>query len=117
MEAGMNWFTTPLGAGGAHRVTVPGCRKVLVIVPTVVAGTRLLDLLPLLDGDFRVQTYFTQPEPDVGTAQFLSAVGGLVIPWEMAVQHEFDLVLAASYRFVDRARSEERRVGKECRSR
>ena len=45
----MNWFTTPLGAGGARRVTVPGCRKVLVIVPSVVAGTRLLDLLPVLD--------------------------------------------------------------------
>lgn len=99
----MNWFTTPLGAGGARRVTVPGCRKVLVIVPSVVAGTRLLDLLPLLDSDFRVQVYFTQPEPCGHTARFLSAVGGLVIPWEMVVQHEFDLVLAASYRFVDRA--------------
>lgn len=99
----MNWFTTPLGAGGAHRVTVPGCRKVLVIVPSVVAGTRLLDLLPLLDGDFRVQTYFTQPEPDEHTARFIRAVGGLVVPWEMALQHEFDLVLAASYRFLERA--------------
>lgn len=99
----MNWFTTPLGAGGAHRVTVPGCRKVLVIVPSVVAGTRLLDLLPLLDSDFRVQTFFTQPEPCGATAAFIGAAGGLVIPWEMAVQHEFDLVLAASYRFIDRA--------------
>ncbi|MDX8053519.1 hypothetical protein SK571_29460 [Lentzea sp. BCCO 10_0798] len=99
----MNWFTTPLGAGGAHRVTVPGCRKVLVIVPSVVAGTRLLDLLPLLDSDFRVQTYFTLPEPDAATARFVSAAGGLVIGWEMALQHEFDLVLAASYRFIDRA--------------
>ncbi|SMC71090.1 hypothetical protein [Lentzea albidocapillata] len=99
----MNWFTTPLGAGGAHRVTVPGCRKVLVIVPSVVAGTRLFDLLPLLDSDFRVQTYFTLPEPDAATARFVSAAGGLVIGWEMALQHEFDLVLAASYRFIDRA--------------
>ena len=99
----MNWFTTPLGAGGARRVTVPGCRKVLVIVPSVVAGTRLLDLLPLLDSDFRVQTYFTQPEPCGSTARFIDSVGGLVIPWEMALQHEFDLVLAASYRFIDRA--------------
>ncbi|MFJ8963870.1 hypothetical protein ACIRG5_31225 [Lentzea sp. NPDC102401] len=99
----MNWFTTPLGVGGAHRVTVPGCRKVLVIVPSVVAGARLLDLLPLLDSDFRVQTYFTLPEQDEATARFAREVGGLVIPWEMAAQHEFDLVLAASYRFIDRA--------------
>ncbi|GGU51184.1 hypothetical protein [Lentzea flava] len=99
----MNWFTTPLGAGGVHRATVPGCRKVLVIVPSVVAGTRLLDLLPLLDSDFRIQVYFTLPEPCGSTTRFLSAIGGLVIPWEMALQHEFDLVLAASYRFIDRA--------------
>lgn len=99
----MNWFTTPLGAGGAHRVTVPGCRKVLVIVPSVVAGTRLLDLLPLLDSDFRVQVYFTLPEPCGHTAKFLTSIGALVVPWEMASQHEFDLVLAASYRRVDRA--------------
>jgi hypothetical protein len=99
----MNWFTTPLGAGGVHRVTVPGCRKVLVIIPSVVAGTRLLDLLPLLDSDFRVQVYFTQPDPCGSTARFLTAVGALVIPWEMASQHEFDLVLAASFRYVDRA--------------
>jgi hypothetical protein len=99
----MNWFTTPLGAGGSHRVTVPGCRKVLVIVPSVVAGTRLLDLLPLLDSDFRVQVYFTQPEPCGHTARFLAAIGALVVPWEMASQHEFDLVLAASYRSIDRA--------------
>ncbi|WP_394615828.1 hypothetical protein JNUCC0626_39850 [Lentzea sp. JNUCC 0626] len=99
----MNWLTTPLGAGGEHRVTVPGCRKVLVIVPSVVAGTRLLDLLPLLDSDFRVQTYFTLPEPDADTLRFVTSAGGLVIPWEMALQHRFDLVLAASYRFIDRA--------------
>jgi hypothetical protein len=99
----MNWFTTPLGAGGAHRVTVPGCRKVLVIVPSVVACTRLLDLLPLLDSDFRVQVYFTQPEPCGHTAKLLTAIGALVVPWEMALQHEFDLVLAASYRGIDRA--------------
>ncbi|KOV84026.1 hypothetical protein [Nocardia sp. NRRL S-836] len=99
----MNWFTTPLGTGGAHRVTVPGCRRVLVIVPSVVAGTRLLDLLPLLEADHRLQTYFTLPEPCGATTAFVDAIGGLVIPWELALQHEFDLVLAASYRFVDRA--------------
>ncbi|MET9632702.1 hypothetical protein ABZX92_35135, partial [Lentzea sp. NPDC006480] len=102
-EAGMNWSTTPLGAGGAHRVTVPGCRRVLVIVPSIVAGTRLLDLLPLLNADYRVQTFFTQPELCNHTEVFIKTIGGLTIPWEQALQHEFDLVLAASYRFIDRA--------------
>lgn len=77
--------------------------KVLVIVPSVAAGTRLLDVLTLLDADYRVQVYFTQPEPCGHTDTFIRAIGGLDIPWEQALRQEFDLVLAASYRFVDRA--------------
>lgn len=96
------WHSSPLGTGGAHRITVPGCRRVLVIVPHVVAATRLLDLLPLLDGDHRVQVFFTQPDPCSTTSEFVRAIGGLDIPWEQALQHEFDLVLAASYRHIDR---------------
>ncbi|TWP54359.1 hypothetical protein FKR81_02085 [Lentzea tibetensis] len=95
------WFSSPLGVGGARRVTVPGCHRVLVVVPHVVAATRLLDLLPLLDGDHRLQIYFTQPEPCVTTAEFISSIGGLAVPWHQALQHDFDLVLAASYRCIE----------------
>ncbi|WP_232836924.1 hypothetical protein [Lentzea terrae] len=72
-------------------------------MPSVVAGTRLLDLLPLLNADYRVQVFFTRPEPSLHTEMFIRMIGGLDIPWEQALQHEFDLVLAASYRFIDQA--------------
>ncbi|WP_245617403.1 hypothetical protein [Amycolatopsis taiwanensis] len=39
-----------------------------------------------------------------GTTEFATSSGGLVIPWHQAVNHEFDLVLAASYAELDRIR-------------
>ncbi|MBC7272126.1 MAG: hypothetical protein H5T76_26030 [Streptomyces sp.] len=74
-------------------------RRVLVVVHTVIAGQRLLDAIRLLEGDARVQTFFTQA-PDVfsnGVADFLDRLGGLVMPWSQAVQTHFDLALAASH--------------------
>jgi len=74
---------------------------VLVVVPFVVAGTRLMDVLPLLEADHRLMTVFTiAPAANGanchGAEEFVRAVGGLVIPWEQAVQTEFDVILAAS---------------------
>ncbi len=74
-------------------------RRVLVVVHTVIAGQRLLDAMRLLEGDIRVQTFFTQA-PDVfsnGVGDFLDRLGGLVLPWSQAVQTHFDLALAASH--------------------
>lgn len=69
------------------------------MVHTVIAGQRLLDVIRLLEGDLRVQTFFTQA-PDVfsnGVSEFLERLGGLVLPWSQAVQTSFDLALAASH--------------------
>lgn len=74
-------------------------KRVLAVVHTVTAGRRLLDAIRLLDGDPRVQIFFTAA-PDVfsnGVATFLAELGGLVLPWSQAVQTEFDLALAAAY--------------------
>ncbi len=74
-------------------------RRVLVVVHTVVTGQRLLDAIRLLEGDIRVQTFFTQA-PDVfsnGVDAFLEGLGGLVLPWSQAVQTQFDLALAAGH--------------------
>ena len=74
-------------------------RTVLVVVHTVTAGQRLLDAIRLLEGDIRVQTFFTQA-PDVfsnGVSEFLERLGGLVLPWSQAVQTGFDLALAAGH--------------------
>ncbi|MGW7397001.1 hypothetical protein ACWGH7_10865 [Streptomyces cyaneofuscatus] len=74
-------------------------KKVLAVVHTVTAGQRLLEAVRLLEGDARVQVFFT-PAPDVfshGVAAFLERLGGLVLPWHQAVQMPFDLALAAAH--------------------
>lgn len=101
------WVNGPLGPEHERRLSRRGFRTVLVMVPHMVAGTRLADLLPLIESDHRVQTVFTVPETTAtwhGTEEFLRAQGGLVIPWHQALQHDFDLVLAASHSFVDAVR-------------
>jgi hypothetical protein len=101
------WVLGPVGIDAEHRVTQANCRTVLVLVPTVTAGHRLLDLIGLLDGDHRVQVVFTVPttiERYHGPAEFVRARHGMLLPWEQAAQHRFDLVLSASHREIDRAR-------------
>ncbi|MDX8037080.1 hypothetical protein SK803_43400 [Lentzea sp. BCCO 10_0856] len=93
----------PFGQGAARRVTVPDCHQVLVLVPHVVAGTRLMDVLTLLEADHRVQVVCAVPAGSPpGTEEFVLAQGALLIPWEHALRHRFDLVLAASHQDVDR---------------
>lgn len=93
----------PFGQGAARRVTVPDCRQVLVLVPHVVAGTRLMDVLTLLEADHRLQVVCAVPTGSPpGTDTFVLAQGALLIPWALAVRHRFDLVLAASHQHIDR---------------
>jgi hypothetical protein len=94
------WVHGPIGLDADLRVTRANCRKVLVTVPTVAAGTRLLELLALLEADHRVQVLFSTPDnarhwPDA--TEFVRRLGGLAIPWGQALEHRFDLVLAASH--------------------
>uniref|UniRef100_UPI0031DF741C hypothetical protein n=1 Tax=Saccharothrix mutabilis TaxID=33921 RepID=UPI0031DF741C len=91
----------PIGLDAAARITRTGCATVLVVVPHVVAGTRLADLLPLLETDHRVQVLFTVHGATHGTEEFVRGLGGHVLPWHQAVGHRFDLVLAASHRGLD----------------
>lgn len=95
------WVNGPVGRGAEYRVIRGGCRTVLVVVPFVGVGTRLLDVLPLIEADHRILTVFTvvptangaRPH---GTEEFLRANACMVLPWQQAIQYEFDLVLAAS---------------------
>ncbi|SFW76093.1 hypothetical protein SAMN04489730_4055 [Amycolatopsis australiensis] len=101
------WIRGPIGAGADLRVTRPACRTALVVVPTVTAGTRLLDVVPLLETDHRVQTVFTVPQTHDswhGVEEFVRAQHGLVLPWHQVLQHRFDLVLAASHRHLEELR-------------
>ncbi|MBM9503671.1 hypothetical protein [Actinacidiphila acididurans] len=74
-------------------------RKVLAVVHTVVSGRRVMEAVRLLEGDLRVQVVFTAA-PDVfshGVAEFLDGLGGVVLPWQQAVEIEFDLAIAAAH--------------------
>ncbi|MBE1501707.1 hypothetical protein H4696_008807 [Amycolatopsis lexingtonensis] len=95
------WVRGPVGLDAGARVTRPRCRVVLVVVPSVTAGTRLVELVSLLEPDLRVQVVYTVPhttERWPGAEEFVRGLHGLVLPWEQALAHRFDLVLAASPR-------------------
>ena len=104
-----HWLRGPIGLDAELRVTRSGCKSVLVVIPTMAAGTRIRDLLPLVSGDLRVQTMFTvvdSPGTWPGTAEFAAAGGGFVLPWRQAISHRFDLVLAASFQGLDQVRGD-----------
>jgi hypothetical protein len=95
------WVIGPTGVRAHHRGMRVLERTVLVVVPHMVAGTRLMDVVPLLEADHRVQVVFTVAPNELGevwhgTEEFVRAQGGLVLPWEQVMQIRFDLVLAAS---------------------
>jgi hypothetical protein len=101
------WIRGPVGMDAERRVTRTGCLNVLVLLPTMTAGTRLLDLLQLLEGDHRIQVVFTVPEAGeswYGVDDFARAHGRMVIPWQQALQSRYELVLAASYAELERVR-------------
>jgi hypothetical protein len=95
------WISGPTGVRAGNRGIRALERTVLVVVPHMVAGTRLMDVVPLLEADHRVQTVFTVAPNELGeiwhgTEDFVRAQGGMVLPWEQAMQTKFDLILAAS---------------------
>ncbi|MFD4629275.1 hypothetical protein ACFVYR_05140 [Streptomyces sp. NPDC058284] len=95
------------GSGDASQWrTLPHCKRVLVVVHTEVYGSRLRELLPLLESDLRIQTHFTvAPHAfNAGVERVLRTLGNTVLPWEAALRMEFDLVLAAGSQGVHRLR-------------
>lgn len=98
------WVRGPVGRRAASIVTRAGCRTVLLMVPTMAAGARLLDLVPLLEADCRVQVVVTVPHEGQawhGLEEFVRTSGILAMPWQQAVHHDWDLVLTASHRHID----------------
>ncbi len=75
-------------------------RRLLVVVHNVTAATRLLDVLPLVTEDRRVQTYYTCPGSSAftsGTIEFLADRKLPTISWRHATQWKFDAAIAASH--------------------
>lgn len=82
-------------------------RDVLVVVPDVAAGARLLDVSALLAADHRISTVFTAVPVAGGgdrldVERFLHAQACRVLPWQRAVSAEFDLLLADDSRGLAR---------------
>ncbi|WP_327104946.1 hypothetical protein [Nonomuraea glycinis] len=89
----------PVGPDAPRWVTRRSGRTVLVIVHTVTSGQRLLDVVRLLAADLRVQVVFTMG-PDVfsnGVAELLRRIGGVTLPWHLAIRERFDLAVCAAY--------------------
>lgn len=87
----------PPGAEARQWLTLVGCKKVLAVVHTVTYAKRLIDVLSLLEADFRVQVVFTVPPHAFGdeVPQFLARLGSPVLSWSEARGTRFDLALAA----------------------
>ncbi|HZR49870.1 MAG TPA: hypothetical protein VFB06_10160 [Streptosporangiaceae bacterium] len=93
------WAHGPFGLDAQRGQTLHYQRTVLVVVHTVTAGTRLNDVVPLLEADRRIQVVFTYAPSALiagGVQEFLARLGGVVVPWAQATQTRFDLALAAS---------------------
>ncbi|MEU6225377.1 hypothetical protein [Streptomyces sp. NPDC047042] len=92
--------------GARQWLTLPGCKRVLAVVHTQVYGQRLRDALSLLESDLRIQVDFTiAPHAfNAGAARSVPAEHDSLLPWEAALDNDFDLVLAAGSQGVDRLR-------------
>lgn len=102
---GLSWMRVPGSRTAERWLTRTGCRRVLAVVPHLTAGTRLADVLPLLEGDPSIQVAFTAPDgPDTwpGVDEYLRRSGGLVLPWHQALRMRFDLALASSHVDIDK---------------
>lgn len=100
-----DWVPGPFGLDAAKGATVRDQRTVLAVVHHVTAGTRLAEVLPLLETDRRIQVAYTAAPSSVnpgGLAEFLHGLGGLVMPWSQAVRMPFDLAVAANHGMLER---------------
>ncbi|TDC08277.1 hypothetical protein E1267_10995 [Nonomuraea longispora] len=89
----------PVGPDAPRWVTGRRRKTVLVVVHTVTSGQRLLDVVRLLGADLRIQVVFTMA-PDVfsnGVAELLIRIGGVTLPWHLAIRERFDLAICAAY--------------------
>ncbi|ARZ66537.1 hypothetical protein SMD11_0871 [Streptomyces albireticuli] len=88
-------------------LTLPDCKRVLVVVHTVTYGQRLRDVFSLVEGDLRIQVDFTVAPHALGegAARYLRDLGVAVLPWRTAVREEFDLALAAGSRGIEKVRA------------
>ena len=79
--------------------TVGVSRLLLAVARTVTSVNRLLDVLPVVGADPRVQVVFTVADGSQfhdGVVDRVRAAGFRLIPWRQAARLRFDLVISAS---------------------
>lgn len=88
-------------------LTVPDCKRILVVVHTIPYAYRLRDVVSLLESDLRVQAVFTVAPHAFGegVARYLRRMGISLVGWDQAVRQDFDLALAAGSRGIDQVRA------------
>lgn len=95
------WIRVPVDEGELTRWATRGrCRRVLFVVHNVTSSTRLLDVIPLFRGDFRIQMLATctgSSPFQYGVARLLERMGLPVLPWEQALATSVDLAISASF--------------------
>jgi len=96
------WIRVPVGEGSAPYLSVPFVRKVLIVARTVTTTEWLLDFLPEIFADPRVQLLFTVEDeaPSVyhqGALDLLRDVGVPVMPWAQAMATTFDLAICSTH--------------------
>ncbi|MEK8170900.1 hypothetical protein NKH77_19085 [Streptomyces sp. M19] len=75
-------------------------RRVLIVVHNATSAGRLLDVLPLLHDDFRLQLLVTSTGSSAfqhGVGELLAELGLPVLPWEQALATPVDLAVSASF--------------------
>ncbi|HVX33938.1 MAG TPA: hypothetical protein VHA80_12425 [Solirubrobacterales bacterium] len=82
-------------------MTIRAERVVLVVLRNIATVTWLLEILSELLPDRRIQVVFTLEDDGSafadGVLEALRETGGRVIPWDQAIDTEFDLAIAASH--------------------
>lgn len=98
------WVQGPFGLRADQGRTCQSERIVLVVAHHLTAATRLMDVVPLLESDQRIQVVYTvaPSSPFVaGADEFLRRLGGVVVPWRQATEVCFDLAIAASHGLLE----------------
>jgi hypothetical protein len=96
------WVRVPIGTGDPRFLTVPFTRTVLIIARTSGATDWLLDILPELLADTRIQIVFTVEGEHSsvyhqGARDLLSDIGAAEIPWSQALASTFDLIICPTH--------------------
>lgn len=76
----------------------PDVKTILAMAQHQQGLNRILDCLPAVEADFRVQVVYTVPETGyrwAGMTERLREIGALAMPWRQAVDTHFDMVLSA----------------------